>query len=189
MPIAPVAGQPRRLDRQHRTGRAGADRREQTLETGSQLTTARPAEILVDDNGVLPAESARPFHQGVLPTAALGVVEQLIRRRLPDVDVSVARQVLRGNLIHCRPRPAAPYRRRGIPPSAALAETSRPPESLAVFGLARARWPRARADRAAGGRLVAPSSHSPLIMLEDDKDRTRHRSRCAARAAPRASAV
>ena len=30
----------------------------------------------------------------------------------------------------------------------------------------------ARADRAAGGRLVDPSSHSPLIMLEDDKDRS-----------------
>src|SRR5438309_1371075 len=167
VPIAPVACQPRRLDRQHGAGLAGADRREQTLEAGTELTTARPTEIIVDDNDVLPAERARSRHQGVLPTSALRVVEQLIRRRLPDVDVSVARQMLRRNLIHCWPRPAAPCRRRCAPPSAALL----PPESVVVSGCARARWPRARADRAAGGRLVAPSSHFPLIMLENDKDR------------------
>ena len=34
------------------------------------------------------------------------------------------------------------------------------------------RWPRARADPAASGRLVDPSSHSPLILLEDDEDRS-----------------
>src|SRR5438270_4518297 len=172
VPIAPVACQPRRLDRQHGAGLAGADRREQTLEAGTELTTARPTEIIVDDNDVLPAERARSRHQGVLPTSALRVVEQLIRRRLPDVDVSVARQMLRRNLIHCWPRPAAPCRRRGAPPSAALAETSLPPESVVVFGCARALWLRARADRPAGSRPVAPSSHSPLINVEDDKDST-----------------
>ena len=30
-------------------------------------------------------------HQGVLSASALGVIEQLICRRLPDVDVSLAR--------------------------------------------------------------------------------------------------
>src|SRR5215469_12902343 len=79
--------------------------------------------------------------------------------------------MLRRNLIHCWPRPAAPHWRRSAPPSAALAETSLPPESVVVFGFARARWPRARADRAAG-QLVARSSHSSPIMLEDDKDRS-----------------
>src|SRR5215471_5268704 len=172
VPISPVAGQPRRLDRQYRAGRAGADRREQTLETGTQLTTARPAKIIVNDNDVLPAERVRTRHQGVLSASALGVVEQLIRRRLPDVDISLARQVLRRNLIHRWPRPAAPYRRRDTPPSAALAERLLPPESVAVSGLARAHWPRVRADRAAGGRLVAPSSQSPLIIIEDDEDRS-----------------
>src|SRR5207302_5360170 len=172
VPIAAVARQPRHLNRQHRADRAGADRREQTLEAGTDLTSTRPAKIIVDNNGVLPTERPRPLHQGVLPASALGVIEQLIGGRLPDVDVSLARQMLRRNLIHCWPRPAAPYRRRGAPPSAALAETSLPPESVVVFGLARARWPRARADRAAGGRLVAPSSHFPLIMLEDDKHRS-----------------
>jgi hypothetical protein len=49
------------------------------------LTTTRPTEIIVDDNDVLPAERARSRHQGVLPTSALGVIEQLIRRRLPYV--------------------------------------------------------------------------------------------------------
>src|SRR5215831_111345 len=172
VPIAPVAGQPRRLDRQHCTGRAGADRHEQTLEAGTRLTITRPAEIIVDNNDVLPAECARPCRQAVLSTAALGVVEQLIRLRLPDIDISVAREVLRRNLIHCWPRPAAVPQGRGVPPSAVLAETSPPTESVEVSGWARARRPRARVDRAAGGRLVAPSSHVPFSMFEDDKDRS-----------------
>src|SRR5215831_15316433 len=57
----------------------GADRHEQTLEAGTRLTITRPAEIIVDNNDVLPAECARPCRQAVLSTAALGVVEQLIR--------------------------------------------------------------------------------------------------------------
>src|SRR5437773_6894233 len=103
----------------------------------------QPAKVIVDNNSVLPAESARPRHQGVLSTSALRVIEQLIRRRLPDVDVSLARQMLRRDLIHCWPRPAALWRRRDAPPSAASAEASLPPESVAVYGLPRARWPRA----------------------------------------------
>src|SRR5215471_11340654 len=50
------ARQPRRFDREHRAGGAGADRREQTLETGTHLTIPRPAKIIVDNNGVLPTE-------------------------------------------------------------------------------------------------------------------------------------
>jgi hypothetical protein len=58
------------------------------------LTITRPAKIIVDNNGVLPAERSRPRHQGVLPVSALGVIDQLIRRRLADVDVSLSRQML-----------------------------------------------------------------------------------------------
>src|SRR5262249_16019474 len=171
-PIAPVAGQPGRLDCQHRARRAGADRREQTLKAGTDLTTARTAEIFVNDNDRLPAELVCPCDQRILSPAALGIVEQLIRRRLPNIDISFARQVLRRNLIHCWPRPTAPRGRRGAPPSAASEDVSPLPESVVVFGSARARWPRAREDRAAGGRRVAPSSHVPLIIVEDDDDRS-----------------
>src|SRR5207248_1611148 len=73
VPVAAVTGQPRRLDRQHGAGLVGADRREQTLEAGTELTTARPTEIIVDHNDLLPAERARSRHQGVLPTSALRV--------------------------------------------------------------------------------------------------------------------
>jgi len=41
-----------------------------------------------------------------------------------------------------------------------------------VFGSLRARWPRARADRTAGSRRVAPSSLAPLINVEDGKARS-----------------
>src|SRR5262249_36236074 len=102
--LAPVAGQPRRLDCQHRARRAGAHRREQTLKAGTDLTTARTAEIFVNDNDLLPAELVCPCDQRILSPAALGIVEQLIRRRLPNIDISFARQVLRRNLIHCWPR-------------------------------------------------------------------------------------
>jgi hypothetical protein len=80
VPVAAVACQPRRLDRQHSAGRAGADCRKQTLEAGAALTAARSAKIIINDNDVLPAERARSFHQRILSPPALGVVEQLIHR-------------------------------------------------------------------------------------------------------------
>ena len=67
VPVATVAGQARRLDRQHRTSATGTDRRDETFKAGSQLTAPRPAEIIVDNNDVLPAERARPASLNFTP--------------------------------------------------------------------------------------------------------------------------
>ena len=71
--------QPRRLYRQYCSSDLGTDRRKQTLKPGPGLTATRSPEIIVDNDDVLPAERPRSRRQVVLATAALGVVQQLVR--------------------------------------------------------------------------------------------------------------
>jgi hypothetical protein len=80
MPVATVACQPRRLYRQYCSSGLGTDRRKQTLKPGPGLTATRSPEIIVDNDDVLPAERPRSRRQVVLATAALRVVQQLVRR-------------------------------------------------------------------------------------------------------------
>ena len=121
MPVTAVTCQPGGFDRQHRCGGLRADRREQTLKPGSGLTAARSAEVIVDDDHVLPAERPRPLRQVILATAALRVVQQLVCCRLSNIHVSAACQMVGCDPIHRPPRPAAPRWRLRIPPSAASA--------------------------------------------------------------------
>src|SRR5271157_1268000 len=70
VPIAPVAGQSRGLEGEDRACIAAADPHEQALEAGARRPTSRAAEIVVDDNDVLPAEVAGACRQRVLASSA-----------------------------------------------------------------------------------------------------------------------
>src|SRR5271165_4168255 len=106
VPIAPVAGQARGLESEDRACIAAADSNEQALEAWARCPAPRAAEIVVDDNNVLPAELAGPCRQRVLASSALRIVQELIHAGLPHIDVGAARQMIPGDLTH-RPSPSA----------------------------------------------------------------------------------
>jgi hypothetical protein len=126
-----------RLDRQYRSGSLATDRRKQTLKPGPDLTATRSAEIIVDDDNILLGERPRSCRQVILAMSALRVVQQRVRRRLPNMDVSAACQMVGRDPIHRRPRPVALRRRLRTPPSAVSTGPSLPLESLAEPGLVR----------------------------------------------------
>ena len=108
MPVAAVAGEPRGLDRDHGADAALADGGEQLLEARPGDPGAGAAEIVVDHLDGGPAQRTGAIDEGVLPTAALVIVEHLIGGRLAHIDEGAAGQVLRRDLGHRRPpeRPA-----------------------------------------------------------------------------------
>ncbi len=118
VPVSAIARQSRYLEREHRAGGARADRREQPLEAWPGLAAAGSTEIVVDHDHVLPAKRLRSRCEGVLATSALRVVEELICRRLPNIDIGAARQMLGRDPIHRRSRPIAAGWRLRTRPSA-----------------------------------------------------------------------
>ena len=92
MPVAAVAGETRRLDREHSADAAVADRCQQPLEAGTGDAAARAAEIVVDDLDSGPAELLGAIGEPVLAPPALMIVHELIGRRLTDVDAGAAAQ-------------------------------------------------------------------------------------------------
>jgi hypothetical protein len=90
MPIAPIACQTRRLDREYRANLTFTDHSEQPLKPRTADAGSGAAEIIVDDGNVAPAKLSRTLRQPILPTPALVVMQQLVRRRLAYVDVSAA---------------------------------------------------------------------------------------------------
>src|SRR5438552_7651975 len=103
----------RRFDCKYGTDAAFADRCQQTLEARPIDPTARAAEIIVDDLDRGPAELAGTIGEPVLTAAALRIVQELIARRLADVDEGAAAQMVSRDLGHRpSPRPSAPSRSR-----------------------------------------------------------------------------
>src|ERR1700730_3474095 len=94
VPVAAVTSQPRRFDRKYGTDAAFADRRQQGLRGGPIDPTARAAKIIVDDLDRRPAELPGTISKPVLTAAALRIVQELICRRLADVDKSAATQIV-----------------------------------------------------------------------------------------------
>src|ERR1700737_3713909 len=117
MPVAAVAREPRRLDCKDSTNAAFADRRQQALETRTVDAPSRAPEIFVDDFDCGPTKLPGTSGKAVLPALAFLVVHELIGRRLTDVDLSAAREMLSHYLGHrLPPRLRAPRRFRSVEP-------------------------------------------------------------------------
>ena len=143
VPVAPVAGEPRRLERHDGADPALADRRQQLLEARAGDAGAGAAEIVVDHLDRGPAQGARAIGQAVLPTPALVIVEHLVAGRLANVDEGAAGEMVRRDPGHHRPP-----RRRG-PSIRSGAVARRPPPPAA---------PAAAAPAWSAGRAEAPSA-------------------------------
>src|SRR5215470_14104934 len=115
VPVAAVTSQPRHFDREYRTDAAFADRGQQALEARPIDASARAAEVIVDDLDYSPAELPGTIGEPVLTPAALQIVQQLIGRRLADVDKGAAAQMIRRDLGHHQSSwPPAPPRSRAV---------------------------------------------------------------------------
>src|SRR5215471_3555079 len=90
-----------------------ADRCQQTLEAWPIDADAGAAKIIVDDLDCSPAELSGAIGEPVLTAAALQIVQQLIGRRLADVDKGAATQMISRDLDHHQSSwPPAPPRSR-----------------------------------------------------------------------------
>ena len=66
VPVAAIASESRRLDRDHGADASFADGGQQLLEAGPRDATAGAAEIVIDDGDIAPAELSRPIGKTVL---------------------------------------------------------------------------------------------------------------------------
>src|SRR4029077_7512554 len=57
------------------------------------------AKIVIDHFDLRPTECGQPIAHGILQRAALAVVQNLMSRRLPDVENRFALQVMSANLV------------------------------------------------------------------------------------------
>src|ERR1700737_4895728 len=114
-PPAALGGQPGCLHRKYGAGPPLTDRSQQALETRPVDAASRAAKIIVDDLDSGPAELPSTIGEPVLTAAALRVVQELICRRLADVNEGAAAQVVSRDLRHRRPPrlPAPPRSRAG----------------------------------------------------------------------------
>src|SRR5215471_4739420 len=85
VPVAPVARQTRRLDREHGTDATLADRREQPFKARTADAGTRAAKIVIDHRHIRPTESTGPFGETILTSPALMIVGKLVGGGLPDV--------------------------------------------------------------------------------------------------------
>src|SRR5262245_44218672 len=103
VPVTAIARETRCLDRNHRTGSSLADRRQHALEARPAHAAAGAPEVIVDHLDAGPAELARAIGKPVLPALAFLIVHELIGRRLPNVHIGAACEMLSGDLAHRRP--------------------------------------------------------------------------------------
>src|SRR5258708_31464667 len=78
VPVATVAGQPRRLDRKYCADPPFTDRSQQALEARPIDAASRAAKIIVDDLDRGPAELPGTIGEPVLAAGALRLVSKLI---------------------------------------------------------------------------------------------------------------
>ena len=89
MPVPARAGQPRHLQAQHQPHMPHRELRDQPREPRPLgRVRRRPPQVLIDHHhpGGRPAQRGRPLGQPVLQPGRLAVIQDLLARRLPDVD-------------------------------------------------------------------------------------------------------
>src|SRR3984893_3523634 len=182
MPVATVASQPRCLARKYGADPPLTDCSQQALEAGPIDAASRAAEIVVDDLDHGPAELPSTIGEPVLTAAALRIVQELICRRLADVNEGAAAPVGRRDLRHRRPprlpapprsragglRPAlpavpsvrGPARREARPARTGPAEFLRSCASLVAFSIPESEWkkPRSASISARRDRRISRNS-------------------------------
>lgn len=89
VPVAPIASQPGRLDCEHGTDAAFADRCQQALEARPVDAARRSTQNIVDDLNTSPTELPGAIGETVVPALALVIVHQLIGCRLTDIDADI----------------------------------------------------------------------------------------------------
>src|SRR5262249_7366528 len=87
-PVAAIARQARRLDRERSADATLANRGQQALKAGPADPIARATQIIVDDLYRSPTELPGAVSQPVLPSPAFVIVHKLIGSRLTDVRCS-----------------------------------------------------------------------------------------------------
>src|ERR1035438_3198388 len=103
MPIATVSGEAGSLNRQHGANPAIAYGSKKALKSSSRNATARFAHIVVYDFNLAPAKLAGTRFKTVLPALALKVVDNLLDRRLADIDDGAPGQVFSCDFCHGTP--------------------------------------------------------------------------------------
>jgi hypothetical protein len=101
VPVARAPGQTRDLQPHHDPRSPQTHLADQVLEAlATDRRGTRQAQVVVDHHHLLirPAQGHRPLPQVVLTRRALGVLDHLAQRRLPDVEVGAAPQMLRTDL-------------------------------------------------------------------------------------------
>lgn len=105
-PVAIIPGEPRRLERQHGTGRPRADGGEQPLKAGPLgESAAGDAQIVVDRLDAMEAQFTGHIDEAILAAPTLRVIADLAGRRLTHVHERRPFQMVSGDLRAHRPPP------------------------------------------------------------------------------------
>lgn len=116
VPVATISREPRRIEAQHGTHLARAQRRDQAIKAGPRHGSARgSSEIIIDDLNVGKTVVTGNIYEVILPPLALEIGHDLGLCGLPHIDDGLALQQLRRNQISTGHRRAP--RRRGRRPA------------------------------------------------------------------------
>src|SRR5215510_15033423 len=132
LPVPAVAGEPRDLARGNGANFAEADLRHHPLKTGAlDAACSGTAKIIIDHLDLGPAKCSQAIAHGVLQRAAFPVVQNLMSRRLANVEDRFAIQMLGADLVrdHDRPSSNPSGACRHSPGSASLSGWLAPPAS------------------------------------------------------------
>src|SRR6516162_8534655 len=108
LPVPAVAGEPRDLARGNGANLTETDLRHHPLKTGAlDAACSGTAKIIIDHLDLGPAKCSQAIAHGVLQRAALPVVQNLMSRRLANVEDRFALQMMGADLVRDHDRPSS----------------------------------------------------------------------------------